>query len=105
MKRGLFLVGFRLLLGRSKALEALQKLFFAQMLDGDFGVVGIDRSAGASDQRHVLGLRLVNLDIFLQRMNQVFLQVLRGDRLFSDFAKRNDRILVVVAIDRDLRPL
>ena len=55
------------------------------------------------DQRH-FGLRLVDLDIFLQSMDQVFLQIAGGYRRFGDFAQRDNRILVVVAIDGNLRP-
>jgi len=38
----------------------------------------------------------------LQRVDQVFLQVAGRDGLFGDLAQRHDRVLVVVAVDRDL---
>ncbi len=58
--------------------------------------------AGA-DQRH-FGLRLVDLDIFLQGMDQIFLEIAGRHRRFGDFAQRHDRIFVVVALDGNLRP-
>ena len=57
----------------------------------------------AADQRHGLGLRLVDLDVFLQRMDQLLLQIVRRNRRLGDLAQRHDRVLVVVALDRDRR--
>src|SRR5690606_37544606 len=51
------------------------------------------------------GFRLVDLDMLLQRMNQVFLQVARRERLVGDLAKCDHGVLVVVAIDGDRRAL
>jgi hypothetical protein len=70
--RALFLF-FGLGLWRSEPFETLQQFFLAHVLHGDVGIVGVDRP-GCPDQRRV-GLGLVDLDIFLQRMNQVFLQI------------------------------
>ena len=55
--------------------------------------------AGA-DQRRSFGLRLVDLDVFLQRMDQFFLQIVGRDGRLGDLAQRHDRVLVVVALDR-----
>ena len=60
------LVLFGLLFRGRKALEALQKLLLGHALDRDLGVVGIDAGAGRPDQGHRVGLRLVDLDEFLQ---------------------------------------
>ena len=57
---------------------------------------------GAPIKRHRLGLGLVDLDVFLQRMDQFFLEVLGRNRLFGDLAQRHDRVLVVVPLDGDL---
>ena len=60
------LVFLGLLLGRSKAFQALQKLFFRHALNGDLGVIRIDRGPGGADQRHRIGFRFVHFDEFLQ---------------------------------------
>src|SRR5262249_45161232 len=100
-KASLFLLG--LFLGRGEAFQSLEKLFFSHPFDGHLGIVGIHRAAGRGDQRGRLGLGFVHLDIFLQRMNQLLLEVIGRDCLLGNFAQRNHRILVVVAVDRDLR--
>ncbi len=82
----------------ASGLQAPQQLFLAHVLHRNVGVVGIGRT-GRADQRRFC-FRLIDLDILLQRMDQVFLQVAWRDRRFSNLAKRNDRVLVVVAIDR-----
>src|SRR5262249_49410641 len=50
-----------LLLGRRQAFEALEQLFLGHPVGGHLGVDGIDAGAGGADQRHSLGLRLVDL--------------------------------------------
>src|SRR5258707_10329775 len=70
------LVLFGLLFRGRQAFEALQKFLLGHALDGDLGIVGIDAGAGRSDQRHGIGLWLVNFDEFLQGMNQFFTQIL-----------------------------
>ena len=58
MQRALFgVVGLRLLLGRRQPFQALEQFFLAHVLGHHLGVVGIDRSAAAGDQRHIVGLR------------------------------------------------
>src|SRR6478609_5837562 len=79
------LVLFRLLFRRRQALEALQKFLFGHALDGHLGVVGIDAGSGRADQRHGIGLGLVDLDELLQGMHEFFLQILRRNRGFGDF--------------------
>src|SRR6266566_4302876 len=74
MERSLVLFG--LLFRGRQAFEALQKLLLGHALDGNLGIISIDAGAGRSDQRHGIGLRLVNFDEFLQRMNQFFTQIL-----------------------------
>src|SRR5439155_17886687 len=49
----LFFLG--LFLGRGKAFQSLEQLFFGHPVDGDLGVVGIHRAAGRTDQRRRLG--------------------------------------------------
>src|SRR5947207_377448 len=80
-------VGLGLLLGRSEALETLEQLFLAHVLGRHRGIVGIDRSATAGQERHIVGFGLVDLDVFLQRMDQVFLQILRRNRRFGDLTQ------------------
>ena len=48
-------VRLRLLLRRGEALEALEQLLLAHVIDRHLGVVGIDRPAGARDQRNGIG--------------------------------------------------
>ena len=72
--------------GGAEAFEALEQLFLAHAVGGDFRVVGIDPGARRADQGNPVGLRLVDLDVFLQRMNELFLEVLGRDRLLRDRA-------------------
>src|SRR5690606_8211 len=57
------------------------------------------------DHLLTVALGLVDLDMLLQRMDQVFLEVVGRQRLVSDLAQGNDRVLVVVARHGDLRSL
>src|SRR5277367_3879380 len=68
------LVLFGLLFRRRQALEALQKLLLGHALDRNLGVVGIDAGTGRADQRHGIGLGLIDFDEFLQGVNQLFTQ-------------------------------
>ncbi|CDX19030.1 hypothetical protein MPL3356_290095 [Mesorhizobium plurifarium] len=43
--------------------------------------------------------------MLLQRVDQVFLEVVGRERLVGDLAQRDDRVLVIVARDGDLRAL
>src|SRR5690606_31376543 len=81
----------------SEALDAAQKFFFADRIEVDRIVV-----AGALDERCGAGFGFVDLDIFLQRVNQVFVQVFGRNGAVADFTQRNDRILVVVTRHSDL---
>jgi hypothetical protein len=45
-----------------------------------------------------VGLRLVDLDIFLQRVNKLFLQVLGRYRAIANLPQGNDWVLVVIAL-------
>ena len=47
------------------------------------------------------GLRLVDFDVLLQRMDQVFLHVLGREPLVGDLAQSHDGVLVVVPVDGD----
>src|SRR5262249_11464444 len=98
----LFLL-LRLLLRRSEPLEALEQLFFGHAIDRHLGIVGIDGAAGRADKRRRLRLGLVDLDVLLQRVNELLLEVVRGYRSLGDFPQGDDRIFVVVALDGDLR--
>ena len=86
-----------LVAGRSTLVIELKSRF-----GGDLGVVGIDAGAGRADQRHGIGLWLVDLDEFLQGMNQFLAEVFRGNSGIGDFPERNDRVLVVIPINREL---
>src|SRR6266702_623184 len=94
---------FGLLLGRGQAFQALEQLFLRHAVRRNLGVIGIDPLAGTADERHRLGLRLVHLDVLLERVDEIFLEIAGGDRLVGDFAQGHDRVLVVVAIHGDLR--
>ena len=102
MESGLFVL-FGLLFRRRQALKALQEFFLGHALDRDLGVVGIDAGAGRADQRHGIGLWLVDLDELLQGMNQFLAQVFRGNSGIGDFPKLDDRVLVVIPVNRELR--
>src|SRR6516165_939034 len=92
-----------LLLRRRETFEALEQFLFGHTVEQDFRIVSVHALAGGADQRHDLGLRFVDFDVFLQRMDELFLEVAGRDRLIGNFPKGNDRILVVVAVDGDGR--
>ena len=48
-------------------------------------------------------LRLVDLDMLLHAADQRILQMVERDRLVGDLAQRDDRVLVVVAVERQRR--
>ena len=58
------------------------------------------RCRAGADERRGFRLGLVDLHIFLQRMNELFLEIVRRYGGFSDLAQRHDRVLVVVAIQQ-----
>src|ERR1700733_2375714 len=94
--------GLGLIFRRCETFQALEQLFLAHAIGDDFGIVGIDAGAGRTDQRNTFGLRLVDLDVFLQRVDELLLEVLWRYRRIGDLAERHHGILVVIAIDRDL---
>src|SRR5262249_14012429 len=100
-KPSFFFLG--LLLGRGEPFQAFEKLFLGHPIDRNLGIVGVDRAASGRDQRRRLGLGLVDLYVFLQGVDQLLLEVVGRYRLFGDLAQRHHRVLVVVALDRDLR--
>src|SRR5690606_19292140 len=81
----------------SQALDTTQKFFFADGVEIDRIVV-----AGAFDLRGGAGFGLIDLDIFLQRMDQILVQVLGRNGAVADFTQGNNGILVVVTRDGDL---
>ena len=97
------LVFFGLLFRRGEPLKTLQEFFLGHALDRDLGIIGIDARAGRPDQWNRVGFGLVDLNEFLQGMNELFAQILGRNRRISDLTQRHNRILVVVAIDRELR--
>jgi len=96
------LVLFGLLFRRRQALEALQKLFLGHALDRDLVSSASTLAPAEADQRHGIRFWLVDLDEFLQGMNQFLTQIFRRNRGVGDFPQRYDRILVVIAINREL---
>ena len=68
---------------RDEAFEAAQQVFLGHAVEGSIvRVVAGHRPAPerprSGEQRHGLGLRLVDLDVLLQRVDQVFLEVVRA---------------------------
>ncbi|CDX41568.1 conserved hypothetical protein [Mesorhizobium sp. SOD10] len=95
---------------RHQTFDAREQVFLAHAIESDvfLGVVGVGRDSGRAGlvgDRLALGLRLVDLDMLLQRVDQVFLEVVGRQRLFGDLAQRDDRVLVIVARNGDLRAL
>ena len=56
-----------------------------------------------AEQRNGFGFRLIDFDVFLQGVDELLLEVVRGDRLVGDLAQRDDGVLVPVAVDRQRR--
>jgi len=57
-----------------------------------------------ADLNVVVFLRLVDLDMLLHAFDDVILQILERDGDIGDFAQRDDRALIIVAVDRKRRP-
>ena len=70
-----------------------QKLFLRHAVEGDLRILLRSIRLDRGRRR----LRLVHLDVFLQRVDQILVQILRRNGLVGDFAERKDRILVVFA--------
>src|SRR5690606_29237741 len=83
-------------LRRSKALDTAEQLVFRQRVEGVAIGVGI-----GVEQRSGVLFGLVDLDIFLQRVDQILTEILGRNRTVADFAQRNHRVLVVVAVHGD----
>ena len=82
--------------GRNQPFETAQQVLFRHPVELalDFEFAGDRRGQG----RRRFGLRLVDLDVMLQRVDEILGKVLRGERRFSDLAQGDDRIFVAVAI-------
>src|SRR5713226_3612997 len=63
----------------------------------------MSRSMSPSQKRYRFRLGLIDLDIFLQRMNEVFFEITRRDCLLGDFAQCNHGVLVIIAVNGYLR--
>jgi hypothetical protein len=90
--------------------DACQQVFLGHAVEGDIvlGFIGIGRRgcrAGLIGDRLAIGFRLVDLDMLLQRMDQVLLEIVGRQRLVGDFAQRHDRVLVIVTGNGDRRAL
>ena len=57
----------------------------------------------ARKQRHGVRLGLINLDVTLHGVNQIFLNIFWRNRALGDFTQGDDRIFVVFALDGDRR--
>ncbi len=73
--------------GGRQAFQTFEQFFLAHAVGGDIGVVGIHARAGRADERNTLGLGFVDLDVFLQRMNEFLLEVLGRNRRFGNLAQ------------------
>ena len=67
-----------------------------------FARARIDGGFGADERGDRLGFRFVDFHVLLQRVDEIFLEILRRQRRVGDFAEGDDGVLVVVAIDSDL---
>ena len=95
-------------IGRAKAFQALKKLFLGHAVDaGIFGLAVLPdhrrRHVFDTDRGYRIGLRLIHFDIFLHRVNDGFIQIFRRYRLLRNLAQRDDRVLVIIALNRNRR--
>jgi hypothetical protein len=95
--RFLFAVLFDLGRGH-QTLEAAQEVFLGHTVELPFGL-DIRAHGCRRQRRRGLGLRLVDLDVPLQRMDEIFRKIAGGKGAFRDFAERDDGIFVAVAIN------
>ncbi len=87
----------------ARVLEAAQQVLFAHLVET--GCRRRRRSLAAPPRRRPASstaaarsrLRLVDLDVFLQRVDQLLLEVVRRDGLVGDLTQGHDRVLVAVA--------
>ena len=85
--------------GRHQPFETAQQIFFGHAVKLRFA---FELAANRGRQgRRSFGLRLVDFDVTLQRVNEVLRKVFRRKRRFSDLAQSDDGIFVAVAIDKN----
>src|SRR6476620_9991338 len=76
-REGLLGILFRWLLRRGQAFKALEQLFLGHAVRCYLSIVGVDTGARTGTDQRYFGLGLVNLDVFLQAMNEIFLEIAR----------------------------
>src|ERR1700732_362587 len=83
---------FRLFLRWGKPLEALEQLLLRHALARDLCVVALDVARDRADERRPFRFGLVDLHVFLQRMNELFLEIVGRDGSLGYLTQRHDRI-------------
>ncbi|ACP24614.1 hypothetical protein NGR_c08230 [Sinorhizobium fredii NGR234] len=92
---------------RYQPFDAGQQFLLRHAIEGQrLRLVFAFRSLGKSGgfrlgDRGSVGLGLVHFHMLLQGMDQIFLEITGRKGLISDLTQGNDRILVIVAVDRD----
>lgn len=91
---------------RDKAFNASQQFFFRHTVESHHIFLASLSNAFGNFFRCIgnlgrSGFRLIHFNMLLQRMDQVFLQIIRREGLIGNLAQGNNRILVVVAVNRD----
>jgi len=74
-------------------------------IDGvvDFTDSFVNTGTGTNTDQRRLRLRLIDFDVFLQAVDQIFLEIAGRNGGLGDFAQRHDRVFIVVAVDGNLR--
>jgi hypothetical protein len=89
--------------GRHEAFEPAQKILFRHPVKLNVGMGLAEGFVDGGKRGDGLRLRLVDLDVLLQGMDQVLHEIIRMERRVRDFTQGDDRVLVVIAINGDLR--
>jgi hypothetical protein len=96
--RRLFPIVIAVIGWRRHALKSAQQVLLGHAIELRVGVsISLSDKHAIDDSRRFFRLRLVNLDLFLQGMNEVFLQIARRQMGFGDLTQRDDGVLIVVA--------
>ena len=80
--------------------ERTEQLFFVEIVGGRSHLRG--GRAVPHQRGHAVFFGLVDFDVALVALDRLFHEIRRRDRDVRDFAQRDDRVLVVVAIDGQL---
>src|SRR5690606_704885 len=89
-----------------EAFDACKQIFFRHLIECDllWSIIFFAISCSSNDCRWIW-FWLVHFNMLLKRMDQIFFEIVWIESFVCNFAQRNYRIFIIVAINRDRRAL